>query len=161
TGRLGAEDYQSEEGTWVHGARQHRRARRAGATLSWRPSLSGPRGDACARGDRFLRSPRGTPGMPGGCPSGVRHVTPAIGPGTLPAPRGRRSPVFGLCTWIVVGLIVGAIARALFPGRQPMGWIGTAVLGMAGSLVGGFLSSLFWHGSIRVFHVGGLISSVI
>ena len=68
--------------------------------------------------------------------------------------------MFGLCTWIVVGLVVGAIARAL-PGRQPMGWIGTAVLGMAGSLVGGFLSSLFWGGSIRVFHVGGLISSVI
>jgi uncharacterized membrane protein YeaQ/YmgE (transglycosylase-associated protein family) len=42
-----------------------------------------------------------------------------------------------------------------------MGWIGTAVLGMAGSLVGGFLSSLLWSGSIRVFHVGGLVSSVI
>jgi uncharacterized membrane protein YeaQ/YmgE (transglycosylase-associated protein family) len=42
-----------------------------------------------------------------------------------------------------------------------MGWIGTALLGMAGSLVGGFLSSLFWHGNIRVFHVGGFISSVI
>ena len=69
--------------------------------------------------------------------------------------------MYGLCTWIVVGLIVGAIARLLFPGKQPMGWAGTAVLGMAGSLVGGFLSSLIWHGSIRVFQVGGLISSVI
>jgi len=69
--------------------------------------------------------------------------------------------VIGLCSWIVVGLIVGAIARAIFPERQPMGWIGTAVLGMAGSLVGGFLSSLIWHGNIRVFQVGGFISSVI
>ena len=69
--------------------------------------------------------------------------------------------MIGLCSWIVVGLIVGAIARALFPGRQPMGWIGTALLGMAGSLVGGFLSSLVWHGSLRVFHPGGLISSVL
>ena len=68
---------------------------------------------------------------------------------------------FGLCSWIVVGLIIGAIARLLFPGRQPMGWIGTALLGMAGSLVGGFLSSLFWHGNITVLHPGGLISSVI
>ena len=67
----------------------------------------------------------------------------------------------GLCTWIVVGLIVGAIARLLFPGKQPMGWIGTAVLGMAGSLVGGFLSSLLWRGDFRVFHPGGLISSVL
>ena len=69
--------------------------------------------------------------------------------------------MIGLCSWIVVGLIVGAIARAIFPGRQPMGWIGTALLGMAGSLVGGFLSSLFWHGNIRVLHAGGFISSVI
>ena len=69
--------------------------------------------------------------------------------------------MFGLCSWIVVGLIVGAIARALFPGRQPMGWIGTAVLGMAGSLVGGLLSALFWRGNIAVLHPGGLIASVI
>jgi len=69
--------------------------------------------------------------------------------------------VFGLCSWIVVGLIVGAIARALFPGRQPMGWIGTALLGMAGSLVGGFLSSLLWHGGLRVLHPGGIIASVL
>ncbi len=69
--------------------------------------------------------------------------------------------MYGLCSWIVVGLIVGAIARALFFGRQPMGWIATALLGMAGSLVGGFLSSLLWHGDIRVLHPGGIISSVI
>jgi len=69
--------------------------------------------------------------------------------------------LIGLCSWIVVGLIVGAIARAIFPGRQPMGWIGTALLGMAGSLVGGFLSSLFRHGTLRVFHVGGFTASVI
>jgi uncharacterized membrane protein YeaQ/YmgE (transglycosylase-associated protein family) len=69
--------------------------------------------------------------------------------------------LIALCSWIVVGLVVGAIARALFPGKQPMGWIGTSVLGMAGSLVGGFLSSLLLHGSIRVFQIGGFISSVI
>jgi uncharacterized membrane protein YeaQ/YmgE (transglycosylase-associated protein family) len=43
--------------------------------------------------------------------------------------------MYGLCSWIVVGLIVGAIARAIFPGKQPMGWIGTALLGMAGSAI--------------------------
>lgn len=69
--------------------------------------------------------------------------------------------MYGLCSWIVVGLIVGAIARALSPGRQPMGWIGTAILGMAGSLLGGFLSSLLWRGNIAVLHPGGIISSVL
>ena len=40
---------------------------------------------------------------------------------------------------VVVGLIVGAIARLLVPGRDPMGLLGTAVLGIVGSFIGGFL----------------------
>ena len=40
---------------------------------------------------------------------------------------------------LVVGLIVGAIARLLVPGRDPMGLLGTAVLGIVGSFIGGFL----------------------
>jgi Predicted membrane protein len=42
--------------------------------------------------------------------------------------------------WILFGLIVGAIARALYPGRQPMGYGSTIALGIAGSLVGGAIS---------------------
>lgn len=42
--------------------------------------------------------------------------------------------------WIVFGLIAGAIARLLIPGRDPMGWITTMVLGIIGSLVGGFIA---------------------
>ncbi len=38
---------------------------------------------------------------------------------------------------LVVGLIVGAIARFVIPGAQPMGWIATIVLGIAGAFVGG------------------------
>ena len=69
--------------------------------------------------------------------------------------------MLGLCSWIVVGLIVGAIARAIFPGRQPMGWIATALLGMAGSLIGGFLSSLVGSGTVRFLHPGEIISSLV
>jgi uncharacterized membrane protein YeaQ/YmgE (transglycosylase-associated protein family) len=43
---------------------------------------------------------------------------------------------------IVLGLIVGLIARLLVPGRQPMGWIATVLLGIAGSYVGGTLGSI-------------------
>ncbi|HEX2475644.1 MAG TPA: GlsB/YeaQ/YmgE family stress response membrane protein [Lacipirellulaceae bacterium] len=49
--------------------------------------------------------------------------------------------------FILFGLIVGLIARALMPGRQPMGFILTALLGMAGSFVGGYLGSLFKGGN--------------
>ncbi|KQH80330.1 MULTISPECIES: GlsB/YeaQ/YmgE family stress response membrane protein [Mycobacterium] len=43
---------------------------------------------------------------------------------------------------IVLGLIVGLIARLIVPGRQPMGWIATALLGIVGAYVGGTLGSV-------------------
>lgn len=43
---------------------------------------------------------------------------------------------------IILGLVVGALARLLVPGRQPMGWIATAVLGIVGAYVGGTLGSM-------------------
>lgn len=45
--------------------------------------------------------------------------------------------------WLVIlGLIVGLIARLIVPGRQPMGWVATALLGIVGSYVGGTLGSV-------------------
>jgi uncharacterized membrane protein YeaQ/YmgE (transglycosylase-associated protein family) len=48
----------------------------------------------------------------------------------------------GVILFILFGLIVGLIARALMPGRQPMGFILTAILGMAGSFVGGYIGHM-------------------
>ena len=48
--------------------------------------------------------------------------------------------------FVLFGLIVGAIARFLVPGRDPAGFIVTALLGMVGSLVGGFLWHSFGYG---------------
>jgi uncharacterized membrane protein YeaQ/YmgE (transglycosylase-associated protein family) len=64
---------------------------------------------------------------------------------------------------LIVGLITGAIARLLMPGRDPIGIFGTIVLGIAGSFVGGFLQNLVeYHTlSIHSFHPVGLIGSVI
>ena len=42
--------------------------------------------------------------------------------------------------WIVIGLIVGAIARFLVPGRDPMGCVMTMVLGILGAILGGYIS---------------------
>jgi uncharacterized membrane protein YeaQ/YmgE (transglycosylase-associated protein family) len=50
--------------------------------------------------------------------------------------------------FILFGLVVGLIARALMPGAQPMGFILTALLGMAGSVVGGYLGSLLRGGNV-------------
>ncbi len=48
--------------------------------------------------------------------------------------------------WVVFGLVVGAIARALMPGTQSMGFVGTTLLGIVGSFVGGLLATLFTGG---------------
>ena len=55
--------------------------------------------------------------------------------------------IFEIIGWAIFGLIVGLIARLLMPGRDPMGLIMTAVLGIAGSLLGTFLGrTLFGRG---------------
>jgi len=51
--------------------------------------------------------------------------------------------IWSVLTWALFGLVIGAIARLLYPGRQPMGVLMTMVLGIIGSLVGGFISYLF------------------
>jgi uncharacterized membrane protein YeaQ/YmgE (transglycosylase-associated protein family) len=50
--------------------------------------------------------------------------------------------------WIVFGFVVGAIARFLMPGPQPMGMIMTTILGVVGSFVGGAIGNAFYGGSL-------------
>ncbi len=67
-----------------------------------------------------------------------------------------------IIAWIVVGLIGGAIARLLMPGRDPGGLIITIVLGVAGAILGGFLS--IWLGvgnGIDDFDIGSIALSVV
>jgi uncharacterized membrane protein YeaQ/YmgE (transglycosylase-associated protein family) len=52
--------------------------------------------------------------------------------------------MLSLISWIVTGLIVGLIARAIVPGRQNIGIGLTIVLGVVGALIGGLISSAIW-----------------
>ncbi len=65
--------------------------------------------------------------------------------------------------WLLIGLLAGFIARALVPGRDPMGLGGTLVLGLVGSLIGGFLGYLLFAGDegLNAFTPAGLIGSII
>jgi len=47
----------------------------------------------------------------------------------------------GIIGWIVLGLLAGAIAKAILPGNQGGGWLITLVLGVVGALLGGFIGS--------------------
>ena len=64
---------------------------------------------------------------------------------------------------IVVGLIAGALARLLVPGRDPMGIGATIVLGIVGSFVGGFLADVLFRSDAadRGFSPAGLLGSII
>jgi uncharacterized membrane protein YeaQ/YmgE (transglycosylase-associated protein family) len=64
---------------------------------------------------------------------------------------------------LIVGLIAGAVARLLVPGRDPIGLLGTIALGVVGSFIGGFLQNLiFYHTlSISRLHPAGIIGSII
>lgn len=68
-----------------------------------------------------------------------------------------------IITMIIVGAIAGFLARALVPGPDPMGVIGTIVLGVIGSFVGGFLGYALFHKDAAAgpFQTSGLIGSII
>lgn len=55
--------------------------------------------------------------------------------------------MFGVIGWVFFGVIVGAIAKLLMPGRDPGGFIVTMLLGIAGAVAGGFVGrALGWYG---------------
>jgi uncharacterized membrane protein YeaQ/YmgE (transglycosylase-associated protein family) len=64
---------------------------------------------------------------------------------------------------IVIGFLVGAVARLLVPGRDKIGFVGTTLLGIVGSFVGGFLWELIQYHQIETTHFRavGIIGSVI
>ena len=63
---------------------------------------------------------------------------------------------------IILGIVAGFLARALMPGRDPMGFIATVLLGLAGSVVGFLLfTELLGIGDNEAFDLGGLIGAVI
>lgn len=67
--------------------------------------------------------------------------------------------MFGIVGWIIFGLIVGLIAKLLHPGRDPGGFVITILIGIAGSLLGGFVGRAL--GLYREGEGAGLLMSVL
>ena len=68
--------------------------------------------------------------------------------------------MFSFIWWLIIGLIAGALARLIMPGKDPMGIVATILLGIVGSVIGGLVSSFIWR-SETGFHTGGLILSLL
>jgi uncharacterized membrane protein YeaQ/YmgE (transglycosylase-associated protein family) len=64
-------------------------------------------------------------------------------------------------SWLIVGLIAGALARLIMPGRDPMGIIATILLGIVGSILGGLVSWAIWGSDTRGFQPAGILLSII
>jgi uncharacterized membrane protein YeaQ/YmgE (transglycosylase-associated protein family) len=63
--------------------------------------------------------------------------------------------------FLILGLIAGAIARLLVPGKDPMGLLGTMVLGCVGALVGGFLGKALFNDSDGAGLFAAVVGAVI
>jgi len=67
----------------------------------------------------------------------------------------------GIIGWIVFGLIVGAIARLIMPGSQPMGIILTILLGIGGSFVGGYIGTMLAGRPMEIAEPSGWIGAIL
>src|SRR5439155_21460459 len=91
-------------------------------------------------------------------PGAPRNAAEGVHAALLTVSGGRSR--MGLIGFLVVGLVAGVIARFLVPGPDPMGWLGTMVLGLIGSFVGGTLAALIFGGTLEM-SASGLIGSVV
>ena len=66
----------------------------------------------------------------------------------------------GILSWIILGLIVGIIAKVIMPGKDPGGFIITIILGIAGAFIGGFIASRIGFGTVTGFDLRSLLIAV-
>ena len=69
--------------------------------------------------------------------------------------------VMGIGSWIVMGLVAGAVGKFLLPGRDAGGCIVTVLVGIAGALLGGFVATYLGFGGISGFDVCSLVIATL
>ena len=67
----------------------------------------------------------------------------------------------GILSWIVFGLIAGALARWLTPGHGPNGCLTTIAIGIAGSVIGGFIGTQLGFGTVNGFDIRSFIIAIL
>lgn len=70
--------------------------------------------------------------------------------------------IWNIIAYIVIGFLGGAIAKAIMPGKQGGGFWATAILGIIGAFVGGFLGGMLLDNRYTdIFSIAGLVSSIV
>lgn len=65
----------------------------------------------------------------------------------------------GILSWIILGLIAGALAKLIMPGKDGGGFFVTMALGIVGALLGGFLGGLIGFGSVQGLNPGSILTA--
>jgi len=66
----------------------------------------------------------------------------------------------GILTWIILGLIAGALAKLIMPGDQSNNWFTTILLGIVGAVLGGFIASSLGWGTVDGFNFRSLLVAI-
>lgn len=67
----------------------------------------------------------------------------------------------GILSWIIMGLIVGALAKFIMPGKDPGGIIITILIGIAGAFLGGYIGSLLGLGEVTGFNFMSILLAIV
>ena len=67
----------------------------------------------------------------------------------------------GILSWIVFGLIAGALAKFLMPGQDPGGCVITIIIGVIGAVLGGYIATMLGYGGISGFDFRSFVIAVI
>ncbi|MBK8992883.1 MAG: GlsB/YeaQ/YmgE family stress response membrane protein [Gammaproteobacteria bacterium] len=67
----------------------------------------------------------------------------------------------GILSWIVMGLIVGVLAKFIMPGKDPGGFVVTVALGIGGAFVGGYIGSFLGLGAVSGINVASIFISTL
>jgi uncharacterized membrane protein YeaQ/YmgE (transglycosylase-associated protein family) len=67
----------------------------------------------------------------------------------------------GIIAWIILGLIAGAIAKFLMPGRDPGGFFITIIIGIVGAVIGGFIGSSLGVGDVTGLNLWSIVLAVV
>ena len=67
----------------------------------------------------------------------------------------------GILSWILFGLVAGLVAKWIMPGNEGGSIVMTIILGIAGAVVGGFISTFFGMGQVNGFNLGSMVVAII
>lgn len=76
-------------------------------------------------------------------------------------PNPNPSEIMGIISWILLGLVAGALAKFIMPGKDPGGLFITMLIGIAGAVVSGWIGSLIGWGKVESFDLWGIFISTL